>query len=104
MEDVVKQKTPQVVEEETSNDSSFDRKRRIIGAICGPICALLVWITPIEGLTTEAHQLLAIMTLVALWWITEPIPIPVTSLVGPTLCVVLGVVKMKEAFAAFSNP
>jgi sodium-dependent dicarboxylate transporter 2/3/5 len=65
---------------------------------------LLVWFTPIEGLTPEAHKLLAIMTLVAMWWITEPIPIPVTSLVGPTLCVVLDVVKMKEAFAAFANP
>lgn len=40
----------------------------------------------------------------ALWWITEPIPIPVTSLLGPTLCVVFDVAKMKEAFAAFANP
>lgn len=104
MEDVAKQKIPEIMEEEKNQDSSFDRKRRIIGAICGPICALLVWFTDIEGLTPEAHGLLAIMVLVALWWITEPIPIPVTSLVGPTLCVVLGVVKMKEAFAAFANP
>lgn len=90
--------------EEVAQDSSFDRKRRIIGAICGPICALLVWLTPIAGLSPEAHKLLAIMVLVALWWITEPIPIPVTSLLGPTLCVVCGVTKMKEAFAAFANP
>ena len=55
-------------EETTEKDSTFDRRRRIIGAICGPLCALLVWITPIEGLTPEAHKLLAIMTLVALWW------------------------------------
>ena len=89
---------------EEQNQSSFDKKRRIIGAICGPICALLVWFTPIAGLSPEAHKLLAIMTLVALWWITEPVPIPVTSLIGPTFCVVFGVVKMKEAFAAFANP
>ena len=91
-------------QESESFNSKFDKRRRIFGAICAPICALLVWITPISGLTPEAHHLLAIMTLVCLWWITEPVPIPVTSLVGPTLCVVLGVVKMKEAFAAFSNP
>ena len=89
---------------EQNQDSSFDRKRRITGAICGPICAFLVFITPIAGLSPQAHTLLSIMTLVALWWITEPIPIPVTSLLGPTLCVVFGVVKMKEAFAAFANP
>ena len=85
-------------------DSSFDRKRHIIGAFLGPICALLIWFTSIEGLSPEAHKLLAIMSLVAIWWITEPVAIPVTSLVGPTLCVVLGVVPMKTAFAAFANP
>lgn len=90
--------------EDAHGDSKFDRTRRIVGAICGPICALLVWITPIAGLSPEAHKLLAIMTLIAMWWITEPIPIPVTSLLGPTLCVVFDVVKMKDAFAAFANP
>ncbi|MCI6619769.1 MAG: DASS family sodium-coupled anion symporter [Prevotella sp.] len=104
MNDTEMMKAPDVEPEESGKDSSFDRKRRIIGAICGPICALLVWFTPISDLSPEAHKLLAIMTLVALWWITEPIPIPVTSLLGPTLCVVLDVVKMKEAFAAFANP
>lgn len=93
--------TPEV---EENKDSSFDRRRRIIGAICGPICALIVWFIPIGALTPEAHKLLAIMTLVALWWITEPVPIPVTSLLGPTLCVLFGAVKMKEAFGAFANP
>lgn len=90
--------------EDAHGDSKFDRTRRIVGAICGPICALLVWITPIAGLSPEAHKLLAIMTLIAMWWITEPVPIPVTSLLGPTLCVVFDVVKMKDAFAAFANP
>ena len=105
MEDNLKDLNAPVVEpDEAETDSAFDRRRRLIGAIGAPICALLVWFTPIAGLSPEAHKLLAIMTLVALWWITEPIPIPVTSMVGPTLCVICGVVKMKEAFAAFANP
>ncbi len=90
--------------EDAHKSSSFDQKRRIVGAIGGPICAILVAITPIAGLSPEAHKLLAIMTLVSLWWITEPIPIPVTSLVGPSLCVIFDVVPMKTAFAAFANP
>lgn len=97
-------KAPTVSDDEILGSSKFDRRRRLIGAICAPICAVLVFITPIDGLTPEAHKLLSIMTLVCLWWITEPIPIPVTSLVGPTLCVMFGVVKMKDAFAAFANP
>lgn len=95
---------PEVSEDELTNDKSFDRWRRMIGAICAPLCALLVWYIDIPGLEDNAHTLLAIMTLVALWWITEPVPIPVTSLIGPTLCVIFGVVTMKEAFAAFGNP
>ncbi|MDD3387879.1 MAG: DASS family sodium-coupled anion symporter [Prevotella sp.] len=97
--------SPEIPDEDSVNgDSAFDRRRRIIGAIFGPICAILVWITPIAGLSPEAHKLLAIVTLVALWWITEPVPIPVTSLLGPTLAVVFHVVSVKDAFSAFANP
>ena len=85
-------------------EQAFDRKRRTIGLFGGPILALLVFLTPIAGLTVPAHKLLAIMVLVAIWWITEPVPIPVTSLIGPTLAVVTGVVPVGTAFAAFANP
>ncbi len=104
MEQKNNEKAHEAEVEDAHKKSSFDHKRRIVGAIGGPICAILVAITPIAGLTPEAHKLLAIMTLVSLWWITEPIPIPVTSLVGPSLCVMLDVVPMKSAFAAFANP
>ena len=83
---------------------AFDRKRRTIGMFLGPIAAIAVMLMPIDALTLEAHKLLAIMTLVALWWITEPVPIPVTSLIGPTLAVVTGVVPVGQAFAAFAGP
>ncbi|WP_302489362.1 DASS family sodium-coupled anion symporter [uncultured Mitsuokella sp.] len=82
----------------------FDRRRRTIGLFGAPILALLVFFTPIDGLTLEAHKLLSIMVLVALWWITEPVPIPVTSLIGPTLAVITSVVPVSMAFAAFANP
>lgn len=100
----VQQENVKPVETPMKPVSSFDQKRHLVGAIFGPLCALLIWFTPIEALSPEAHHLLAIMSLVAIWWICEPVPIPVTSLVGPTLCVVLGVVPMKTAFAAFANP
>ena len=87
-------------------EKSFDNKRRIFGAVMGPICAILVYLAPIPGLmdNPEAHKLLSVVTLVAFWWICEPIPIPVTSLLGPTLCIVLGVVSAKDAYAAFASP
>ena len=92
--------------EQVLQESSFDRKRHIFGAIFGPICAILVYLMPIAGLADNpaAHKLLAIVTFVAFWWICEPVPIPVTSLIGPTLCVILGVVPAVDAFKAFANP
>lgn len=76
----------------------------MFGLIFGPLLALTVLVIPIDGLNLEAHKLLAIMILVALWWITEPVPIPVTSLLGPTLAVMTGAIKVSSAFAAFANP
>ena len=78
--------------------------RRIAGAVMGPLCALLIWLMPIGELSGNAHHMLAVMSLVAIWWITEPVPIPVTSLLGPTLCVVLGIAPIKDAFSNFANP
>ena len=88
----------------SNNTNSFDNKRRAFGALFGPIVAIILWYMPINGLTPVAHHLLAIMSLVAIWWITEPVPIPVTSLLGPTLCVILGVAPVDKAFGAFANP
>ena len=85
-------------------EQAFDRKRRTIGLYGGPLLAIITYMTPFSDLTVEAHKLLAIMVLVAIWWITEPVPIPVTSLIGPTLAVITGVVKVGVAFAAFANP
>ncbi len=87
-----------------NKDSRFEQMRRITGAIMGPLCAVLLWFLPIEGIEEPAHHLLAIMSLVAIWWITEPVPIPVTSLLGPTLCVLFGVAPMDDAFKQFANP
>jgi len=82
----------------------FDRRRRTFGLIVAPILAAAVMLTPIDALSLEAHKLLAIMVLVALWWITEPVPIPVTSLIGPTLAVITGAIPVGAAFASFANP
>ena len=87
-----------------SAEQAFDRKRRTFGLIFGPLLAIAVILTPIDTLTLEAHKLLAIMVFVALWWITEPVPIPVTSLIGPSLAVITGAIPVATAFSAFSNP
>ena len=85
-------------------ENRADKKRKMLGAILGPLVAILVWCIPINGLPEIAHHLLAILSLVAIWWVTEPVPIPVTSLLGPVLCVLLGVAPVETAFQNFANP
>ena len=83
---------------------STEQIRKMTGAILGPLCAIILWLMPIDGLSEQAHHLLAVMSLIAIWWITEPIAIPLTSLFGPTLCVILGIVPIKDAYEQFANP
>jgi sodium-dependent dicarboxylate transporter 2/3/5 len=42
-------------------------------------------------LSVAAHRLAAIVPLVVVWWVTEPIPIPITALIGMALTVLFGV-------------
>ena len=84
--------------------NSTEQIRKMTGAVLGPLCAIVLWLMPIDGLSEQAHHLLAVMSLIAIWWITEPIAIPLTSLFGPTLCVILGIAPIKDAYEQFANP
>ena len=91
-----------IIKKEKGNKA--DARRHLIGAVLGPLVAIFLWFLPINGLPVIAHHLLAIMSMVAIWWITEPVPIPVTSLLGPVLCVVFGIAPVNVAFQNFANP
>lgn len=88
----------------TPAEEKFELRRKTIGFFLGPILGLLVYYMPIAGLKPAAHMLLAIMTFVATWWITEPVSIPVTSMIGPVLAVLTGIVPARAAFAPFADP
>jgi sodium-dependent dicarboxylate transporter 2/3/5 len=55
-------------------------------------------------LTHTAHILAAILSWIVIWWICEPVPIPISALLGAVLCVVFGVAGAKVAFAPFADP
>lgn len=95
---------PKVEIKLTEAEEQFERRRKTIGFFLGPILGILIYLCPIAGLKWEAHTLLAIMTFIATWWITEPVPIPVSSLLGPIIACMTGVVAPKAAFAPFADP
>lgn len=91
-------------EQAYSSDERFERVRTRVGLFLGPLLALVVFLLPMPGLSPAAQTLAAVLSLVIIWWITEPVPIPVTGLIGLALCVVFGVESSRKVFAAFSDP
>lgn len=85
-------------------EQRFEHWRRTIGLFAGPAIFLLVWWLPLASLDPRAHRLAAIASLVVTWWITEPVPIPATALMGAALMVVSGIAPAAAAFAPFASP
>lgn len=69
----------------------------------GPALAIAVYTLPLN-LSANAHLLLAVLIFAVCYWVTEAIPAPITALLAPTLCVFLGLGKIKELFAPFADP
>ena len=99
------EKSSAVVSEAISpGEERFDRIRRTVSLFLGPLLFIVLLLIPMPGLTTQAHSLAAVVGLVLVYWIGEALPIPVTSLLGPVLCIVLGVAAPGVVFAPFANP
>ncbi|MBK1734449.1 anion transporter [Halorhodospira abdelmalekii] len=79
--------------------------RRWIGLTLGPLVAVSMLLsgTP-EGVDPLAWRVAALTVLMAIWWVTEALPIPVTALL-PAVCLpLLGVASPEEAAAPYANP
>ncbi|GJL66214.1 MAG: SLC13 family permease [Nitrospirales bacterium] len=81
----------------------YPRKAQI-GLVAGPVMALLLYSVLPPSLSPSARTLAAILMWVVTYWITEPIPLPVTALLGTSLCVLLGLGSMKTVFSAYAHP
>ncbi len=93
-----------VEEKLTEAEIRFERWRKTAGLFLGPAIFLLLFSLPFSSLSPQAHRLLAILGLVIIFWVTEPVPIPVTALLGAVFCVIFGVGSDKEVLAPFAHP
>jgi len=85
-------------------EERFERRRKTIGFVLGPGAAGLLALIPMTSLSRPAHALVAILGWVVVWWVTEPVPLPVSAMLGAVLCVLFNVATAKSAFAAFADP
>jgi sodium-dependent dicarboxylate transporter 2/3/5 len=84
-------------------EQQFERWRKIAGVFLTPIAFFLVY-WQCDGLTPQGRTLSAILAAVGVMWISEVIPLPVTALLGASLCVILGVADVKKTMGYFADP
>ena len=75
-----------------------------IGFILGPLCfILLLFIGPFEGLSQQGQAVLATTFWIAIWWITECVPIAATALLPIVLFPLSGGMELSTTTAAFGH-
>jgi solute carrier family 13 (sodium-dependent dicarboxylate transporter), member 2/3/5 len=80
-------------------------QRSTIGLIGGPAAAALMLLAgPPAGFTADAWAVAALTVLMASWWVTEAVPIPVTSLLPVALLPLLDVRPISEVTAPYAHP
>lgn len=86
----------QAVEDDGTPDNRFDRIRQTTGLVAAPLALLVMLLAPLP-LSTGQQHLAAIMVFVFIAWLTEAVPIPVSSLMALGLAVLLQVPDVDAA-------
>jgi sodium-dependent dicarboxylate transporter 2/3/5 len=95
--------------EHHTKDALPQRFQRGALSLTGIVLGLLVVFTllclpPPPGMQLRAWKAAAVASLMAVWWLTEAIPLAATALVPIALFPLLGVLPLKEATAPYANP
>ncbi len=76
-----------------------------IGLVLGPaLFAVVLWGMPAETMPAASRAVLACTLWIAAWWITEPVPIPVTSLLPIVLFPITGGLAIGQTTASYGQP
>ncbi len=79
--------------------------RQKFGLFSGSILfVIMLLMQPLPGLTEAGWMTAAVTVLMAVWWVSEAIPIPATALLPIVLFPLLGVSTVGAATAPFANP
>lgn len=75
-----------------------------VGLVLGPVIFIVMMLLPVpEGMKAEAWKVGAVTALMAVWWITDAIPIPATGIIPIFLFPALGIMSAKNATAPYAS-
>ncbi len=93
-----------MTERDPNLDSQEQPIRKKLGLFGGAMLfGLLLFLPPAGGLSIPGWRTAAIALLMAVWWMTEAIPIPATALLPLVLFPALGILKMPDAASPYAN-
>lgn len=84
--------------------TSFEPYRWVSLALGGVIFIVMLFLPEPTGMSQSAWKTTALTTLMAIWWISEAIPIFVTALLPIVFLPILNIAPIKEATAPYANP
>ena len=91
-------------DESPPSESPRSGTRQKVGLVLGPALFLLITLVcNLDPSRPEVTRMAAAAVWIAVWWITEPIPIPATSLLPLALFPLLGLVKGEKVAANYMN-
>jgi sodium-dependent dicarboxylate transporter 2/3/5 len=80
------------------------KQRSVIGLFLGPLLFLVILLLPLPaGMAPAGLRVAAVTVLMAVWWVTEAIPIPATALLPVLLFPLLGVLSGSDVTRAYGN-
>ncbi len=77
--------------------------RARIGLVLGIGLLAGIVLIPIPGMPEDARRMLAVAAIMATWWVTEAVPLAVTSLLPLVLLPSLGILAAPQAAAPYAN-
>lgn len=94
---------PPRISDEVHEDPAKNGWAARAGAVLAPLAFVVLWFAPLP-LPETAHRLAAITGAVLIAWVTEVVPLAVTSLLIAPLLVLTSVAPAKKAFAPYADP
>jgi solute carrier family 13 (sodium-dependent dicarboxylate transporter), member 2/3/5 len=91
-----------------ANKKSAPKTSRILNFLAlflGPVLALVIMLLPApDGMSEQAWLLVALIMWMAIWWLSEAIPIPATALLPIPFMPILGIGDITEVASQYANP